>query len=84
MITLQQKFLLACIEGDDGILFTKAIMTINMCAYSGMPASRENDFLEMLRAENKNKEIFKPAIKQVNKYSVKFRIFKTIFGTFFF
>jgi hypothetical protein len=62
-----KKFIISCIEGDDDILFAKANMTINMWAYSGIPALRENNLLETLRPENKNKESFITAIKQLKK-----------------
>jgi hypothetical protein len=62
-----KKFILACMEGDDDILFAKANITINMWAYSGIPALRENSLLEALRSENKNKESFRTAIKQLKK-----------------
>ena len=62
-----KKFILACMEGDDDLLFAKATMTINMWAYSGIPALRENSLLETLRPENKNKESFITAIKQLRK-----------------
>jgi hypothetical protein len=66
-----KKFILACMEGDDDILSAKANMTINMWAYSGIPALRENSLLETLRPENKNEECFKTAIKQLKQILVE-------------
>jgi len=60
-----KEFLLACIEGGDNELFLKATITIGMWAYTGMPALRENNLLEMLKLENRDASTFKSAIEQL-------------------
>ena len=58
-----RNFLLTCLKGNDGLLHTKAHMTISMWAYTGMPLLRENNLLDRLKIENKNEPSFKTAIE---------------------
>jgi len=60
-----QEFLLTCLQGSDDKLFLKATTTIGMWAYTGMPALRENNLLEMLEIENRDAPTFKMAIEQL-------------------
>ncbi|CAN5503328.1 hypothetical protein BH11BAC3_BH11BAC3_32280 [soil metagenome] len=60
-----QEFLLSCLEGSDYELFLKAATTITMWAYTGMPALRENNLLEMLKIENRDTSTFNQAIEQL-------------------
>jgi hypothetical protein len=53
------------LEGSDDELFLKATTTIGMWAYTGMPALRENNLLEMLEIENRDAPTFKMAIEQL-------------------
>jgi len=62
-----KEFLLACIEGGDDVLFSKATITIGMWAYTGMSALRENNLLEILKLENRDKPTFKLAIEQLKR-----------------
>ena len=62
-----KKLLIACLEGDDDVLFAKAYMTINIWAYSGRPALRSGNLLEMLKLENKNESTFKTAVEQLKR-----------------
>jgi len=66
-----KEFLLTCLEGGDDELLFKAGITIGMWAYTGMPALRENNLLEMLKIENRDMPTFKLAIEQLK------RIFKS-------
>ncbi len=62
-----KKFLITCFEGDDDILIVKAYVTIGMWAYSGIPALRNNNLLELLHIENKNESTFKEAVEQLKQ-----------------
>lgn len=62
-----KEFLLTCLEGGDDELFSKANMTIGMWAYTGMPALRENNLLELLKIENRDVPTFKLAIEQLKR-----------------
>ena len=62
-----QEFLLTCLEGGDEELFFKATTTIGMWAYTGIPALRENNLLEILKFKNRDVPTFKLAIEQLKR-----------------
>ena len=62
-----KEFLLTCLESGDEELFLKATTTISMWAYTGMPALRENNLLEMLKSKHKDMPTFKGAMEQLKR-----------------
>jgi hypothetical protein len=65
--TAAKTFVLECIAGDDELLCRKANMTLGMWAYSGMSRLRENNLLEALQPENRNKETFNRAVGELKQ-----------------
>ena len=62
-----KEFLLTCLESGDEELFLKATTTISMWAYTGMPALRENNLLEMLKSKHMDTPTFKGAMEQLKR-----------------
>ena len=62
-----KEFLLTCLESGDQELFLKATTTISMWAYTGMPALRENNLLEMLKSRHMDTPTFKGAMEQLKR-----------------
>jgi hypothetical protein len=60
-----QLFIVNCLEGADELWLAKAQITIGMWAYTGIPALRAHNLLNMLTAENKNSSTFQPAVERL-------------------
>ena len=65
--TAARNFLIACLDGDDELLHTKAQKTISMWSWSGMTRLKENNLLDLLRPENKDSSSFSAAIEQLKR-----------------
>lgn len=58
-------FIIECLEAEDENLFLKAVTTINMWAYTGIPELRENDLLNKLAEGKANKNQFLQLVKAI-------------------
>lgn len=60
-----KRFIFHCLEGDDHELAVKATTVLEIWAYSGMPALRQDNLLGKLQPENKGSEKFRTALEQL-------------------